>query len=260
VNDDGLEGTRVMVTGGASGIGASVARRLIEAKATVILVDLDAERLSSLVEDLGDRACARVCDVTDEEAFQETFDSLHREGPVQGLVCCAGMPDIPTKAEQLSLKHFSRVLDSHLVGTVNCCRVVGSRMLESGGGSIVNVASVLSYNSGPVLGYGAAKAGVVNVTASLATQWASRGVRVNAVAPGWTDTPFLRPKEREGKRDLEPILAACPLHRLLRPEEVAEVIAFLLSPKSSAIVGTTVACDGGVIAAAGWPPYGGVPN
>ena len=119
---------------------------------------------------------------------------------------------------------------------------------------------MLSFNAGPVVAYGAAKAGIVNLTASLGAQWCGRGVRVNAVAPGWIETPFLRPPERVGERDLAPILAATPAGRIPEPEEIAEAITFLLSPASSCIAGTMINCDGGIRAGCGWLPYGGLPR
>lgn len=253
-------GRRILVTGGASGIGQAVATKLVGQGARVFLFDVDDKRLDDAVGMLGPRASAHLCDVTIEDRFVSAFEALRAEGTVDGLVCCAGIPDMPMPAEELSLAHWNRIVESHLTGTFIACRVVGGRMVEDGEGSIVNVASVLSFNAGPVLAYGAAKAAVVNLTSSLAAQWAARNVRVNAVAPGWTDTPFLRPKQRRGERELSPILAATPVGRLLDPGEIAEVITFLLSPRSSAIVGTTVVCDGGVIAGAGWPPYGGIPK
>lgn len=255
-----FHGRRVIITGGASGIGESCAELLGAEGARVHLFDIDADRATASAANLGEGVSAHTCDVTREADFQAIFDDVVAEGPVDALVCCAGMPDMPARAESIELDAWNRVVESHLNGTLIPCRITGRAMLDGRGGDIVNVASVLSYNSGPVLAYGAAKAAIVNLTASLATQWASRGVRVNAVAPGWTDTPFLRPKSRGSERDLAPILAATPLRRLLRPREIAEVIAFLLSPASSAVVGTTVTCDGGVLAAAGWPPYGGVPG
>lgn len=255
-----FSGRRVVVTGGASGIGEACAALLHEQGARVYLFDVAAERVAESASRLGDGVSAHPCDVTREPDCQAAFDAIASEGAVDGLVCCAGRPDIPARAEDIDMDAWNAVVESHLNGTLVPCRIAGRAMLSGGGGAIVNVASVLAFNSGPVLAYGAAKAAIVNVTASLATQWASRGVRVNAVAPGWTDTPFLRPKARGGERDLSPILAASPLRRLLDPREIAEVVAFLLSPLSSAIVGTTVAADGGVLAAAGWPPYGGVPG
>ena len=133
-------------------------------------------------------------------------------------------------------------------------------MAENNFGSIVNISSVVGYNSGPVLAYGAAKAGIINLTSALSTQWAKNRVRVNAVAPGWTDTPLLRPKERNSQRDLTPILNAVPQKRLMEASEIADVISFLLSKSSSSITGTTIKCDGGTLAGAGWLPYGGFPS
>ncbi len=251
---------RIIITGGASGIGEATAAALVERGAEVHLFDINQQRLDETVARLGEQVKPWLCNVTDEDECRQAVTRVRADGPVDGLVCCAGMPDIPAPAEEVRMGDFNQVMESHLNGTLIPCRVVGAAMLEGGGGAIVNIASVLSYNSGPVLAYGAAKAAIVNLTASLGTQWASRGVRVNAVAPGWTDTPFLRSRRSEGKRDLSPILDATPLHRLLEPSEIAEVIAFLLSPLASGVVGTTVACDGGVLAAAGWPPYGGVPG
>ncbi len=255
-----FEGRRIIITGGASGIGEAVATVLAAGGSRVHLFDINSQRVEACASRLGDGVVPHVCDVTREEACQAVFDEVRAEGPVDGLVCCAGMPDIPTPAEKVALDKWNGVIESHLNGTLIPCRIVGAAMLADGGGAIVNIASVLSFNAGPVLAYGAAKSAIVNLTSSLGTQWASRGVRVNAVAPGWTDTPFLRPKERDGRRDLKPIIDATPLKRILAPSEIAEVVAFLLSPRASAIVGSTVVCDGGVIAAAGWPPYGGVPG
>lgn len=260
MSDGEFTNQRIIITGGASGIGLASAAKLVEGGARVLLFDVDARRLDESVATLGPNVSGYVCDVTREDRFEEVFAQVRADGAVDGLVCCAGMADLPSRAEELSLEHWTRIMESHLNGTFIACRVAGGAMLTDGGGAIVNIASVLSFNSGPVLAYGAAKAAVVNLTSSLAVQWANRKVRVNAVAPGWTDTPFLRPKQRQGERNLSPILAATPLARLLEPDEIAEVIVFLLSPRSSAIVGTTVVCDGGVIAGAGWSPYGGFPE
>jgi NAD(P)-dependent dehydrogenase (short-subunit alcohol dehydrogenase family) len=129
-------------------------------------------------------------------------------------------------------------------------------MAERRQGAIVNLASVLAYRSGPVLAYGAGKAGVVSLTEALAVHWARKGVRVNAVAPGWTETPFIS-QRREG---LDRVRAAVPMGRLLQPGEIAEVICFLLSPAASAVTGSTVPCDGGFLAGSGWAPFGGLPQ
>ena len=250
----------VFITGGASGIGAATARRVLAAGGSVGIVDINSEAMRALADELGNRYLDEQ-DVLDEEGItQALHDCEQHMAPVNGLVTCAGIPPLPKKIEETSATDFSRLVNYHLKGTFIACRVVGAVMAARGGGAIVNLASVLSFRPGPVLGYGAAKAGVVNLTEALAVQWARKNVRVNAVAPGWTDTPFLRPKERGGARDLTAILNATPMQRLMQPSEIAEVIFFLLSPAASAVTGATVPCDGGVIAGSGWNPYGGFPD
>lgn len=251
----------VVITGGASGIGAAVARKVIEAGGYVGILDLNAELAQSLARELGERAIGLRTDALDEAAVLQAYERLERElPPVTGLVNCAGAPPIPRPIEEQPVKEWERVVDSHLKTTYISCRVIGSAIAKRGEGAIVNLASVLSFLPGPVLDYGPAKAGVVSLTQSLAVHWASRGVRVNAVAPGWTDTPFLRPEARKGERDMKPMIAATPMGRLMQPSEIANVICFLLSPAASAVTGVTVPCDGGVIAGTGWAPYGGFQN
>lgn len=250
----------VILTGGASGIGAATAKRVAAAGGYVGIVDLNTKAGTAVAESCGERALAFCADVSNENDLKtahETFQSCLP--PITGLVNCAGAPEFPRPIEDYPVDEWARIIDSHLRTTYIACRVFGSAMASRGSGAIVNLASVLSFRSGPVLGYGPAKAAIVNLTESLAVYWARRGVRVNAVAPGWTDTPFLRPPERNRQRDLTPILRATPIGRLMHPEEVAGVIDFLLSPTASIITGATIPCDGGVIAASGWTPYGGLP-
>lgn len=250
----------VVITGGASGIGAATARLLVSQGVSVSLLDINKKRLNELIEELGDKARAHYCNVCDEEDIERTVARILEYGTIYGLVCCAGMPDIPKPAESIALQDWDALMQSQVTSTMLTCKHVGGYMINNGGGAIVNLASVVGFNAGPVLAYGAAKAAIVNMTASLAVQWAGRGVRVNAVAPGWTDTPFLKPAARGNARDYSPIINSTPAGRLMQPEEIANVIAFLLSPNASAIVGTTIACDGGVLAGAGWSPYGGWQN
>ena len=250
----------VFITGGASGIGAATARRVLAAGGSVTIVDINREAMRALSAELGDRLIWSECDALDEQGLTQALHDCEHMAPVNGLVTCAGIPPLPKKIEETSAADFSRLVDSHLKGTFIACKIVGAVMAARGGGAIVNLASVLSFRPGPVLAYGAAKAGVVNLTEALAVQWARKNLRVNAVAPGWTDTPFLRPKERAGTRDMTPILNATPMGRLMQPAEIAEVIFFLLSSAASAITGATVPCDGGVIAGSGWNPYGGFPD
>jgi NAD(P)-dependent dehydrogenase (short-subunit alcohol dehydrogenase family) len=251
----------IFITGGASGIGAAVARQVVAAGGYAGIIDVNLERARDLATELGDRAFAVEADVGSLDSLSEAYRSLTRELPVpQGLVNCAGKPPLPRRIEDQSIEEWESILDSHLKTTFVSCKVIGSAMAEQGRGAVVNIASVLSFRPGPVLDYGPGKAGIVNLTQSLAVHWAARGVRVNAVAPGWTDTPFLRPESRGKQRDFAPILAATPMRRLMQPVEIANVISFLLSDLASDFTGVTVPCDGGVIAGSGWGPYGGFPS
>ena len=251
----------VVITGGASGIGAATARRVVAAGGQVGIVDVNRDGAQALAAELGDAAAAAEADVGNERSLRAAFEGFGaRRDAAYGLVNCAGLAQIPTPIEDYPVDAWARIVDSHLRTTYVACRVIGSELAARGRGAIVNLASVLSFRPGPVFAYGPAKAGIVNLTQSLAVHWAHRGVRVNAVAPGWTDTPFLRPKERGGERDLTPILRATPLGRLMKPEEIAEVIFFLLSAAAGVVTGVTIPCDGGVIAGSGWAPYGGFPD
>lgn len=252
----------VAITGGASGIGAATARRVIEAGLSIVLLDVDEARARATAESLGECASSAACDTSDERSLAAALDTIGATmPPLRGLVCCAGRPPVPYPIEETPVDEWRGLLDSHLTGTFLACKIIGGAIATAGqGGSIVTTASVVGFNPGPVLGYGAAKAATINLTKALAVQWAPKGVRVNGVAPGWTETPFLTAKRAEGKRDLRPILAASPQERLLKPDEIAEVIWFLLSPAASAVTGTTIVCDGGTLAGAGWAPYGGLPR
>jgi NAD(P)-dependent dehydrogenase (short-subunit alcohol dehydrogenase family) len=253
-----MQGSITLITGGASGIGSAVARDLIARGGKVGIFDLSEQTADALAQELGKNAAALSGSVLDEASIGAALTHLESAlGPVTGLVCCAGVPQVPKPVETFSLEEWSKVLDSHVTGTFLSCKVVGAKLAAKGQGAIVNLASVVGYAPGPTLAYGPAKAAVMNLTKILAVQWAPKGVRVNAVAPGWTDTPFLRPSERKGSRNFDTIARCVPMGRVLRPEEIARPISFLLSAEASAITGVTLPCDGGFIAGTGWAPYGG---
>ncbi len=250
-------GLSVFITGGASGIGAAAARRIVRDGGSVAIVDLNLAAAEALAKELGAKAIALKADTLGEAEVRAAHDKAAAAmPPINGLVNSAAAQPTATPIENLEAKEFDRVLNSHVTGTLIPCRIVGSAMAARGAGAVVNLASVLAFRSGPVLAYGAGKAGVVSLTESLAVHWGKKGVRVNAVAPGWTETPFIQHRREMFDR----IAAANAMGRLLQPEEIGEVIHFLLSPAASAITGTTVVCDGGYLAASGWAPYGGLPK
>jgi NAD(P)-dependent dehydrogenase (short-subunit alcohol dehydrogenase family) len=179
-----------------------------------------------------------ILDITDGEAvdrFVSGLSSLHI------LVNAAG---IIRRDEEFDPDVFGSVLDVNLVGVMRVCMAAHSKLRDSGG-SIINIASMLSFfGGGRTPGYSASKGGVVQLTRSLAIAWAADGIRVNAVAPGWISTPLTQALQNDAKRSAE-LVSRTPLGRWGRPEEVAGPVLFLASELSSFITGAVVPVDGG---------------
>ena len=249
----------VVVTGGASGIGAAICRMAYGRGASVGIIDINEARGLALVNELGDRAFFQPGDVCDEVQMESAFAALAGVmPPISGVVTSAGVLPTRPPIEQTSLDEFRRVMDNHISGTFLSCKLAGQQMVQNGGGSIVTLASVLAIRPGPVLGYGAAKAAVLNLTQSLAVQWGKKNIRINTICPGWVDTPFIRTQEADG-RDLSPIIEMTPMGRMVKPDEIAELAYFLLSPASSAMTGSAIVADCGITLAGGYLPYGDLP-
>lgn len=238
----------VVVTGGASGIGAAVVSRLLAAGAIIVTLDVSADalekHLSNCAEDL-DRAHFRQVDISDEQAVAAVVDDIEREiGPITGLVNSAGIGKESPSLET-SVAVFRRIVDINLAGSFIVSQQVARRMSGRGHGAIVNIASVsgLFGNSGRVA-YGASKGGVVTMTKVMAVELAEKGVRVNAVAPGPVDTPMV--VEMHAPATRKAWLDGIPQRRYGTPGEIAAAVLFLLQEsEASYITGQTIAVDGG---------------
>ena len=249
----------VIVTGGASGIGAAIVRLIIERGGKAGIIDLNEEAGNKLVAELGKRAVFSPADVCDEDQMISAVRSIENSlSLINGLVTCAGVSPVRYPIEEYSIDEFRRLLDNHATGTFLTCKIIGSKMVSNGGGSIVTISSATAARPAPMLGYAAGKSAVLSLSQSLAVHWGTKNIRVNTLVPGWVDTPFIRRQEAAG-RDLSPITKITPMRRMVKPEEVGEVALFLLSEAASAMTGAAVVVDCGIIPAGGWLPYGDLP-
>ncbi len=255
--DAGLEGKVALVTGGASGIGLAVAGVLLAEGAKVVLADRNLEALQAQATALG--AGYQAFDVADEEAVEAAVAAVEaEEGPIGVLVTCAGVLQRTLTPEELSWKEWDLVQRVHLRGTYACCRAVGTRMAARGAGSIVTISSVAGLRSGPLHSYGPAKAAIAHLSGCLAGEWGPKGVRVNSVAPGFTETPALNRGFETQTLQEGALTASAALGRLVAAEEIAKAVVFLASDLSSAITGVTLPVDAGYLVATPWAAYGGL--
>src|SRR6266540_3678613 len=248
-----LAGKHAFVTGGGRGIGRAVAAALTVAGAVVTVIGRSEQPLREAVES-GDAAGFRVADVTDAAQIGTTIERAENDrGPIAILVNNAGSVTTGPFAKA-DPKVFREMWDVHLMGAVHASQAVLPRMIEGGFGRIVNVASTAGLKGYPyVSAYCAAKHALVGLTRALAAETATRGITVNAVCPGYTDTELVRESidrvaAKTGRARID-VLAEyqkdAPIGRLIRPEEVAAAVLYLCSPEAAAVTGTTLAVAGG---------------
>lgn len=242
-----LRGQVALVTGASRGIGAAIARTLGEAGATVVGTatgDDGAARVESALKEAGVAGGGRVLDVTDPAQPAALVKAVSEEFGAPGILVNNAAVTRDNLVLRMQDEEWQAVIDTNLAGVYRMCRAVLRGMLKARGGRIVNIASVVGQigNAGQV-NYAAAKAGVLGLTKSLAREVASRGITVNAVAPGFIDTDMTRGLPAE---DREALLERIPLGRLGGVEDVAAAVRFLTSPQAGYITGETLNVNGGL--------------
>ncbi|TNC13031.1 glucose 1-dehydrogenase [Methylobacterium terricola] len=240
-----------LVTGAADGIGWAMARRFAAAGCCVALADLDHDRTAARAAELGDRHLAVRADVADEaSAIAMVEETVARLGRLDILVNNAGIGDSHKPTLEQDLATFDRILRVHLDGTFVASREA-ARAMAGQGGAILNVSSIAGLTGLPRRNaYGAAKAGIVAMTKSMACEWAGAGIRVNAIAPGYVGTALVAKLFEAGRIDRGRLERRIPLGRLADPAEIAEAAWFLCSPSASYVTGAVLSVDGG------WSAYG----
>ena len=242
----GLEGKVAVVTGSGQGIGKAIALGLAEVGANIAVAEMDEETgpaTAAEIKAMGREALFVRTDARDPEQVEKLFGQVQGEwGRVDVMANNAG-GGFPAPALELSPNGFDSILRVNMKTTFLCSKAAAANMIERGeGGSIVSIASmnglISSYHQAA---YGAAKAGIMGLTKALAGEWAANGIRVNAVAPGMTDTEGTRP--RRGNDDY----AYVPLGRVGQPSEIASAVVFLASEMASYVTGETLVVDGGTV-------------
>jgi NAD(P)-dependent dehydrogenase (short-subunit alcohol dehydrogenase family) len=246
-----LDGKTAFVTGAGQGIGLACAEALAEAGAKVIIGDRDAQvadGAKAALKAKGFDSDVALMDVTDSKRVSDVADEVVAKwGKIDILVNNAGIARSETPAETVTDEHWLNVIDVNLNGTFWCCRAFGAHMLQAKAGTIVNVGSM----SGVIVNkpqeqcyYNASKAAVHHLTKSLAAEWGARGVRVNAVAPTYIETP-LNAFVKSNPRMYDAWIGGTPMARMGKVDEIASVVLFLASDAASLMTGSIVLVDGG---------------
>lgn len=241
-----LTGKKALVTGSSKGIGASIAQALAQAGADIVLVGRTKDSLEatkSAIINIGRKVEIVLCDVSSVDAIKEAFSDIAAL-KVDILINNAGSISRAPAAEA-QMEEWNRIIDTNLNSVFQISQACGRAMIAQGAGTIINIASLLSFQGGiNVPAYTASKHGVAGVTKALANEWGSRGVTVNAIAPGYISTDNTAALRADADRNAS-ILARIPIGRWGNPEDIASVVVFLASPAARYINGEVLTVDGG---------------
>ena len=237
-----------IVTGGASGIGLATVKKLLEKGANVVIADVS-KNLDDVVSSLGNEAhtLGILTDVSKEEAVKNMINkTIQKFGHLDYMVSNAGIGGSPNIVDEVSIEEWNQVIGVNQTGMYLCNKYALKEMLKNGKGAIVNTASIYGLvGSSTSYAYSASKGAIIQMTRSAALMYADKNIRINAVAPGYVDTPILAMAPEEMKMAMAQSL---PIKRLGKDIEIADTICFLLSDEASFITGSILACDGGYTA------------
>lgn len=249
-----ITGKIVIVTGGGRGLGATLAHGFATAGAHVVIGDQDEQTAQTSADNIragGGLAIAARCDITSEQDARALVDlAVQTYGRLDVLVNNAGI-NIPKPAEELTLDEWNRIVGVNLTGTFLCCQTGGAAMLRQGDGCIVNICSVHGHVGSYIhkaAAYNASKAGIINLTRSLALEWGERGVRVNGISPGALRTELMAQRLANAEY-IRTWQERAAIKRVGAPEDIVGTAIFLASPAAAWLTGQILAVDGGWLAA-----------
>ncbi len=245
-----LQGKVAIITGGSAGIGEAIAKAFVREGASVVITGRRQKELDRVVNDImkeQGKAFAVAGSVTDELHVQETVRQTVRQfGQLDILVNNAGVGDFGKRLHEIDDATWTQVFDVNLTGVFRMTRAVLPQMLKQGKGAIVNISSIASVIGLPSLPvYAASKGGLDALTRALAVDYAKDGIRCNVVNPGLIDTPMAAPLMSNSEL-LDPILSHYPIRRAGKPEEVANMVLYLVSDEATWVTGGTFPIDGGM--------------
>jgi NAD(P)-dependent dehydrogenase (short-subunit alcohol dehydrogenase family) len=247
-----LTGKTAIVTGASRGIGQAIAKGFAKAGADLILVSRNRsalEKVAKEIETLGRKAFPISADIGNPEEIQRTIDTTLKISPrIDILVNNAGISPVLKKAEEMDLKEWEEILRVNLTGTFLFCQAVGKKMIQQGGGKIINMVSVGAVVGFPrQIAYCVTKGGVLQLTKVLSIEWAKHNIQVNAIGPAYIETELTKGM-RESKIISEDLLRKTPMGRFGNPEEIVGAALYLASDASSYVTGQTLFVDGGWLA------------
>ncbi|WP_029048685.1 SDR family NAD(P)-dependent oxidoreductase [Cupriavidus sp. amp6] len=259
----GTNSNLVVITGGASGIGEATARRFATAGMQVVIGDVNEERGRQIAEELhkaGQQVFFYPLNLAiDESISQFSRRVLEAHGVPDVLVNSGGVLQNAVRLLEMDMAEFDRLSNINVRGTLMACRAFGGAMCERGKGAIINLCSLTTFRASAQIGYAIGKAGLKMLTEVMAAEWGPKGVRVNAVAPGYTLTPAMQARIDSGERNPDAVVQKSALRRFVEPSEVANTIYFLCSDEAAAITGVTLPIDCGWLVTTAYSSYAAQP-
>jgi NAD(P)-dependent dehydrogenase (short-subunit alcohol dehydrogenase family) len=249
-----------VVTGGASGIGEACVRAFAATGWRVVSADLDATQGDEVARSVGELCEFQSVDVAEEVAVAAFVEAVYaRHGHVDALVNSAGVLQNAVRVVEMPISEFDRSWSVNVRGSLLVSRAFGSRMCEARAGSIIHLCSLTSFRGSAQVAYAMGKASLKTLTEIMAAEFGPSGVRVNAVAPGYTMTPAMKERIERGERNPDAVIEKSALRRFVEPHEIAGVVRFLCSEEASAITGVTLPIDCGWLAYTAYSSYAAQP-